>query len=83
MPAGDNENLLYRFVIDHGDFVADEDAAPTTALFLNAPDYKRTIRAGKDARHLWVALRDWRGDDPEDYFGDLGAWAEKGLRSLV
>ncbi|KAH8164458.1 hypothetical protein CIB48_g3778 [Xylaria polymorpha] len=150
MPAGDDENLLYRFVIDHGDFgvhnmsiamdansqplatslfdwetgcivpailsdplmavtvdlVADEDAAPALtrlprtvtadeleriatwprlyleALFLDAPDYKRTIRAGKDARHLWFALRDWRGDDPEDYFGDLGAWAEKRIKEI-
>ncbi|EFY89304.1 hypothetical protein J3458_018759 [Metarhizium acridum] len=150
MPAGDEEKLLYRFVIDHGDFgvhnisiamdangqplatslfdwetgcivpailsdplmavtvdlVADEDAAPALtrlprtvtadeleriatwprlyleALFLEAPDYKRTIRAGKDARHLWFALRDWRGDDPEDYFGHLGAWAEKRIKEL-
>jgi hypothetical protein len=52
------------------------------ALFHKAPDYKHAIRAGKDARHLWFALRDWRGDDPEDYFGDLGAWAEKRMKKF-
>ncbi|KAI9674959.1 MAG: hypothetical protein M1817_001365 [Caeruleum heppii] len=150
MPTGDDENLLYRFVLDHGDFgvhnisitmdannqplatslydwetgyivpailsdplmavtvdlVADEDAAPALtrlprivtadeleqmatwprlyleALFRDAPDYKRTIQAGQDARHLWFALRDWRGDDPEDYFGDLGAWAAERMKEL-
>ncbi|SPQ25208.1 90fc60f7-ab2a-41f3-9cd9-02792d38161e [Thermothielavioides terrestris] len=150
IPTGDDENLLYRFVIDHGDFgvhnisvtmdannqplatslydwetgcivpailsdplmavtvdlVTDEDAAPAVtrlspvvaadeleefatwsrlcfeALFREAPDYKRAIQAGKDARHLWFALRDWRGDDPEGYFGDLGAWAEKRMKEL-
>lgn len=43
------------------------------ALFNKAPNYQHAIRAGKDARHLWFALREWRGDDPEGYFGDLGA----------
>ncbi|ERS97015.1 hypothetical protein HMPREF1624_06342 [Sporothrix schenckii ATCC 58251] len=52
------------------------------ALFHHAPDYKRAIQAGKDARHLWFALRDWRGDDPEDYFGDLGNWAEIRMKEL-
>lgn len=32
---------------------------------------------GRDARHIWFALRYWRGDDREGYFGDLGAWAER------
>ncbi|OBT73570.1 hypothetical protein VF21_07633 [Pseudogymnoascus sp. 05NY08] len=41
-------------------------------LFEHAPDYERAIKAGKDARHLWFALRDWRGQDPEGYFGRLG-----------
>ncbi|KAI0863364.1 3-hydroxybutyryl-CoA dehydratase [Xylaria cubensis] len=148
MPAGHDENLLYRFVIDHGDFgihnmsiamdasglplvtslydwetgcivpailsdpqmvlVVDEDAAAALtrlprivtadgldeiatwprlyfdALFLDVPDYKRAIiQAGKDARYLWFALRNWRGDDPEGYFGDLGAWAEKRIKEIV
>lgn len=51
-------------------------------LFLRAPHYEHTIKVGKDARHLWFALRDWRGDDPEDYFGDLGAWAEERMNEL-
>ena len=51
-------------------------------LFKQAPDFKRAIRAGKDARHLWFALRDWRGQDPEGYFGDLGAWAERRMKEL-
>ncbi|EJP61249.1 3-hydroxybutyryl-CoA dehydratase [Beauveria bassiana ARSEF 2860] len=51
-------------------------------LFKQAPDYKSAIRAGKDARHLWFALRDWRGADPESYFGELGSWAERRMREL-
>ncbi|KAM3463499.1 hypothetical protein MY5147_009653 [Beauveria neobassiana] len=51
-------------------------------LFKQAPDYKSAIRAGKDARHLWFALRDWRGADPESYFGKLGSWAERRMREL-
>ncbi|KAI1178649.1 3-hydroxybutyryl-CoA dehydratase [Nemania sp. FL0916] len=150
LPIGDREDLLYRFVIDHGDFgihnmsitmiahnlplitslydwetgcivpailsdplmavtvdlTTDENAAPAVtrlprtvtadeleqvvawprlyfeALFLYAPDYMSCIEAGKDARHLWFALRDWRGDDPEDYFGNLGAWAEERMKEL-
>ncbi|KAK3290332.1 3-hydroxybutyryl-CoA dehydratase [Chaetomium fimeti] len=150
MPAGDDEKVLYRFVLEHDDFgihnmltamdansqplatslfdwetgcivpailsdpsmavtadlVVGEDAEPALrrlsrtvtvdemaqmvtwprqyfeALFLDAPDYKRAIRAGKDARHLWFALRDWRGEVPEDYFGNLGIWAEKRLKEL-
>jgi len=27
-------------------------------------------------------LREWRGDDPEGYFGDLGAWAERKMKEL-
>ncbi|KAH8586024.1 3-hydroxybutyryl-CoA dehydratase [Bisporella sp. PMI_857] len=52
------------------------------ALFSQAPNYERAIQAGKDARHLWFALREWRGDDPEGFFGDLGAWAERRMREL-
>ncbi|KAI0103754.1 3-hydroxybutyryl-CoA dehydratase [Nemania sp. FL0031] len=52
------------------------------ALFNQAPNYERAIRAGKDARHLWFALREWRGDDPEGYFGVLGAWAERRMKEL-
>lgn len=52
------------------------------ALFLHAPHFEHTIKMGKDARHLWFALRDWRGDNPEDYFGALGSWAEKRMGEL-
>ncbi|KAJ6780650.1 hypothetical protein PWT90_01746 [Aphanocladium album] len=54
----------------------------TATLFGNASDYKSAILAGKDARHLWFALRDWRGQDPEGYFGALGDWAEKRLKEV-
>ena len=36
----------------------------------------------EDARHLWFALREWPGQDPEWYFGDLGAWAERRMKEL-
>ncbi|KAL9079297.1 MAG: hypothetical protein Q9157_001820 [Trypethelium eluteriae] len=52
-------------------------------LYEKAPEYQSTIKAGRDARHLWFALRDWRGDDPEGYFGTLGAWAERRLGELT
>jgi hypothetical protein len=58
------------------------NCGPEQILFDEAPDYERAIYAGKDARHLWYALRDWRGDDPEGYFGDLGAWAERRMKEL-
>ncbi|OBT95779.1 hypothetical protein VE01_06525 [Pseudogymnoascus verrucosus] len=51
-------------------------------LFERAPDYECAIKAGKDARHLWFALRDWRGQDPEGYFGRLGDWAEARAKDL-
>ncbi|KND92187.1 hypothetical protein TOPH_03052 [Tolypocladium ophioglossoides CBS 100239] len=35
------------------------------ALLNQAPTYERAIQAGKDARHLWFALRERRGEDPE------------------
>ena len=52
------------------------------ALFDQAPNYEHAVQAGKDARHLWYALRDWRDEDPEVYFGDLGAWAERRMKVL-
>jgi hypothetical protein len=51
-------------------------------LFTQAPDYKQCIQAGRDARRVWFALRDWRGDDLERYFGCLGAWAERLMKEL-
>ncbi|KAI0436238.1 3-hydroxybutyryl-CoA dehydratase [Xylaria telfairii] len=54
----------------------------TAKLFDEAPDYKVALEAGKDARHLWFSLRDWRGGDAEEFFGELGAWAEKRMKEL-
>ncbi|WEW58894.1 hypothetical protein PRK78_004362 [Emydomyces testavorans] len=51
-------------------------------LFDKAPEYERVIREGKDARHIWFTLRDWREEDPEEYFGNLGAWAERRMKEL-
>ena len=47
---------------------------------------ENAICAGKDARHLWFSLKAWRGQEPEDFFSGLGAWAdgrmvELGLKS--
>ena len=36
-----------------------------------------------DVRHLWFALRDWRGEDPEGYFGKLGQWAKQRLEEIT
>ncbi|KIK54784.1 hypothetical protein GYMLUDRAFT_48483 [Collybiopsis luxurians FD-317 M1] len=41
-------------------------------LFSVALSYYKTIIAGKDFRHLWFALRNWIGADPEGCFGKLG-----------
>ncbi|KAE9967859.1 hypothetical protein BLS_006144 [Venturia inaequalis] len=54
----------------------------TTKLFKDSPEYYRAVVAGKDARHLWFTLRAWRGDDPEKYFGALGAWAEARMKEM-
>ncbi|CAD6447780.1 9dad758c-46d2-4744-a013-f5a868cf44a7 [Sclerotinia trifoliorum] len=51
-------------------------------LYNEAPDYEIAIRAGKDVRYLWFSLRDWRGGNSEEFFGDLGAWAEKRMKEL-
>ncbi|KAK4103338.1 hypothetical protein N658DRAFT_565712 [Parathielavia hyrcaniae] len=51
-------------------------------LYHEDPGYKAVIRAGKDFRYLWYALRDWRGGDSEKFFGALGAWAEKWIQEL-
>ncbi|KAG6362093.1 hypothetical protein INS49_010322 [Diaporthe citri] len=52
-----------------------------SADFLNAiyecsPYLKRVLRAGNDARRLWSTLKRWKGDSPEEFFGQLGSWAE-------
>ncbi|KAK3175536.1 hypothetical protein K4F52_010181 [Lecanicillium sp. MT-2017a] len=51
-------------------------------LFSSAPEYEKAIKAGKDARYLWFALRAWRGQDPEGYFGALGYWADERIKVL-
>lgn len=51
-------------------------------LYKECPEYHRAIVAGKDARHLWFALQDWRSEDPEGYFGALGAWAEARMKEM-
>ncbi|KAL8755704.1 MAG: hypothetical protein Q9184_004719 [Pyrenodesmia sp. 2 TL-2023] len=51
-------------------------------LYDETPDYKAAIRAGKDARYLWFALRDWRGGNSEKFFGELGIWAERRIREI-
>jgi hypothetical protein len=37
---------------------------------------------GKDVRYLWFSLRDWRGGYAEEFFGELGIWAEKRMEEL-
>ncbi|KAH7405682.1 3-hydroxybutyryl-CoA dehydratase [Phaeosphaeria sp. MPI-PUGE-AT-0046c] len=51
-------------------------------LYEHSPDYDDAIKAGKDIRYLWFALRDWRGGDSEAFFGGLGEWAERRLFEL-
>ncbi|KAJ6589124.1 hypothetical protein B0H19DRAFT_1014234 [Mycena capillaripes] len=47
-----------------------------------APQYMEAIKAGKDARRIWFALKSWGGDDSEQYFGALASWAEEKLTQL-
>jgi hypothetical protein len=54
----------------------------STDSFQQAPKFERAIKAGKDVRYLWFALRAWRGEDPEGYFGKLGEWAERRLKDI-
>ncbi|KAK5996713.1 hypothetical protein PT974_02053 [Cladobotryum mycophilum] len=51
-------------------------------LFDEAPDYERAIQAGKDARHLWFALRGWQNEEPEQFFSSLRIWAEQRMDAL-
>ncbi|KAG8667814.1 hypothetical protein FPOAC2_13013 [Fusarium poae] len=51
-------------------------------LYQHAPDFERVIKVGKDARYLWFKLKDWRGDDPEDFFEELGTWAERRMADM-
>jgi hypothetical protein len=51
-------------------------------LFKGAPEFRRAICAGRDARYFWSALRKWRGDDPEEFFGSLGEGADQRMLEL-
>lgn len=53
------------------------------SLYEAAPDFKRAILRGKDARYLWFALRNWRGDEPENFFGSLGEWADRRMVEIA
>ncbi|KAJ3457056.1 hypothetical protein MRS44_014197 [Fusarium solani] len=44
-----------------------------------APYMEEVIHKVKEARYLWVKLNKWRGQNPEEFFGELGDWAEKRL----
>ncbi|KAM0219397.1 hypothetical protein ACHAPA_004794 [Fusarium lateritium] len=146
LPSEENEEYLYRMILEHGDFgihnmsitteadmlhvhikslydwetgciwpamladpemalsvdlTADEDGKPVITrvyeditpeerdefmkhatnyievLYQHAPDWERAVRAAKDVRYFWFQLKRWRGDDPEEFFGGLGDWAER------
>lgn len=51
-------------------------------LFTFSPQYKTAILAGKDIRHLWYALKDWRGKDSVDFFGGLAGWAKGRMEAI-
>ncbi|KAL6409853.1 3-hydroxybutyryl- dehydratase [Ilyonectria robusta] len=53
------------------------------ALYADTPEYKTAIWEGRHARHLWFALRDWRGGDSERFFSCLRAWAEKLIGTIL
>ena len=44
-------------------------------LYQDSPEFEKGIKAGRQLRRLWFALRDWRGGDSELFFGELGDWA--------
>ncbi|KAJ7725924.1 hypothetical protein B0H16DRAFT_1384093 [Mycena metata] len=48
-----------------------------------APEYMKAIKAAKDPRRIWFALKSWRGDDPEQYFGALGSWAQERMSEVL
>ena len=53
---------------------------PPQALYEQEPSYRRVIQVGRDARYLWFALQGWLAEQPDEYFGSLGAWAERKLK---
>lgn len=66
-------------------FAAGSDRMTThqyQALFSAAPEYKRIIKAGLDARRIWFSLKQYDGRNPDEYFGNLGAWAAQRVAEL-
>ncbi|PHH89988.1 hypothetical protein CDD83_4787 [Cordyceps sp. RAO-2017] len=51
-------------------------------LFADAPEYEAAIRAGRDARHIWFALRDMERGDAMAILAQLEVWAEAKLAEL-
>lgn len=51
-------------------------AGGSQAIYECAPYLKKVLHAGNDARRLWSTLKRWKGDSPEEFFGELGSWAE-------
>ncbi|KAJ7208051.1 hypothetical protein GGX14DRAFT_455343 [Mycena pura] len=47
------------------------------------PRYLHAIKAGRDARHIWSALKSWRGEDHEQHLGELIPWAEDRLAQVA
>ncbi|KAM0418891.1 hypothetical protein ACHAPT_012156 [Fusarium lateritium] len=52
------------------------------AIQRQAPYLEDAIHKAKDARHLWMKLKKWRGQDLEELFGELGDWAERRLEEM-
>jgi hypothetical protein len=51
-------------------------------LFTHAPVFQIAIERGSAVRILWVALRDCRGEEPDNLFGVFGTWAENRIAKL-
>ena len=62
-------------------YISREMTGSIKRLYQKSPDFEEGIKAGKLFRHLWFALRDWRGDDSKLFFGELGNWADAILSS--
>lgn len=57
-------------------------AGGSQVIYECAPYLKRVLNAGSDARRLWSTLKRWRGDNPEEFFGELGSWAEARMSEM-
>jgi len=47
------------------------------------PRYLHAIKAGRDARYIWSALKAWREEDHEKHFEELIPWAEERLAQVA